>query len=675
MKTATTPKNNYERIIKYCMLIAIYCLSLNGAFAQSVLHITNSDTYACTALANYDKIIVENGAVFQPGTCAITTKELVVHGKLRSGTGKITCETLTIDGGEWESLSAKTITVKYDCRIVNAVIGGAGTPEFAIGGNVVFEGNTTLNESAFTVTGNMEIRGTVDLQSRTGVKRVMGNVLISGFLKHSVGENIEIYGNVTCSGTIENGNYMLLGSNKALYGTMMAITRLDVEGSYTNHGTVEVKETFAGAGTFIQAENALLITHAPAEPAHLIASATGNTVRFMRNGNVTISCSEFYNMECSTTYNLNKTFPIFSLAQNTTILGSLSFTRKCFLNLQNFVLTFPQWNETLIRAVDTAGIIFNSGSIQINEIPSQQSVRIPLYHSNKFQDYAHAKLTNNNEATTNFLLTQLSDYVFVNSEMGSALPFVPVMYEITSQSNNSTLSLYWHNQRETPVFDRNNCRMVFLNDNTWEAFSEKSQAQKGVKDIYYISADYADNASGFTFGITSESFLPVGLTYFTATRLNGQNVLVWETASEHNCDYFVLLKSVDGLHFSPCARIDGTGTSNFAHTYSFHDKEQITCATYYQLAQYDYDGAVWKSKIVSTPAFDSSTTATLIRKSSTQCVLQTPHDEHCFVNDESGRIIDTFQSNTLYNFSHLTPGIYFINAEHSKIVNNRLIVR
>lgn len=674
---------------RFFQIAVVYYLLIYNAFAQeaSLLRIEGTAAYDCAMLAGYNTIIVEPDAEFRPGACNINTGELIVYGKLLSGSGKITCETLTIDGGEWQSLNAETITIHSDFIAKNATIGGI-MPTFSVAGNTVFNGNVTLYDCQLAIEGNMEVNGVVEIQSRTGIKKIKGDVLISGVLNNSANENIEISGNLNCIGTIADGNFTLLGENKGLYGNILA-NRLEVEGSYTNYGTVEIKNSsperipaFTGNGTFIQAENALLTTRAPSSP-ELIASAKGNTVRYVRNAAITINCAEFYNVECSTTYNLTQNFPTFSLAQNTIIYGSLQFTQECFLDLQDYSLIFPKWTEQslLYEHLDIGGIIPGNGMIKIDGVEPNCTVHIPLYHSSEFSDFAHVKLTNHDVETTNFWLTRLHNYITDTSTAdGTNLddsPYISVMYEIASQSENSTISFYWHNQKEVSSFDRNNCRVVFFNEDKWEAFGEKAQAQQSAHDdIYYVSTNYRkNNTNSFIFGIKSETFFPVCLAYFTVTPQQYYNMVTWKTMSEHDCDYFMLLKSVDGVNFSSCARIAGNGSSSFAHTYSFCDKELQRVVTYYQLAQYNYDNTVWKSNIIAALPHENYVPAMLLRKDNRQFVVQTLNSENCFVSDNSGRIVATFVSNTPYDFSNFTQGVYYIYAERSKIFDNCLVVR
>jgi|GEM_PF-1683767 len=92
---------------------------------------------------------------------------------------------------------------------------------------------------------------------------------------------------------------------------------------------------------------------------------------------------------------------------------------------------------------------------------------------------------------------------------------------------------------------------------------------------------------------------PIELISFTGKVLENSNFLQWATATEVNSDYFILLRSLDGHHFIPIASIDAAGNSNTLKSYSFEDNDVKGGVYYYQLAQYDLNGASTYSDIVT----------------------------------------------------------------------------
>ena len=85
--------------------------------------------------------------------------------------------------------------------------------------------------------------------------------------------------------------------------------------------------------------------------------------------------------------------------------------------------------------------------------------------------------------------------------------------------------------------------------------------------------------------------LPVTLLYFKVYCVGKYVALKWETASEINCDYYLVERSTDGISWEGVAYIQGAGNSNEISTYSWVDNfDSKGKALYYRLTQFDYDG-------------------------------------------------------------------------------------
>jgi hypothetical protein len=96
-------------------------------------------------------------------------------------------------------------------------------------------------------------------------------------------------------------------------------------------------------------------------------------------------------------------------------------------------------------------------------------------------------------------------------------------------------------------------------------------------------------------GITT---LPVELVQFEASCGNDGFVeLVWVTASEVNSDRFTIMRSNDGINFTEISTLSAKGNSQQFCTYSYVDRDANSEFTYYQLIEFDKDGATQKSPI------------------------------------------------------------------------------
>ena len=97
------------------------------------------------------------------------------------------------------------------------------------------------------------------------------------------------------------------------------------------------------------------------------------------------------------------------------------------------------------------------------------------------------------------------------------------------------------------------------------------------------------------------SVLPVDLISFQAgySREEDHTHLDWKTASELNCDYFVIERSVDGYTFVELDTVKGSGTTNEASNYTIYDEDPKAGINYYKLRQFDYNGSYEELGIVS----------------------------------------------------------------------------
>ena len=97
--------------------------------------------------------------------------------------------------------------------------------------------------------------------------------------------------------------------------------------------------------------------------------------------------------------------------------------------------------------------------------------------------------------------------------------------------------------------------------------------------------------------LTADNPLPVELLNFNAVMNNRIVDLTWQTASEHNNDFFTVERSADGFNFEPILYKDGAGNSTTLLSYSDKDVQPLEGVSYYRLKQTDFDGAFEYSEI------------------------------------------------------------------------------
>lgn len=96
--------------------------------------------------------------------------------------------------------------------------------------------------------------------------------------------------------------------------------------------------------------------------------------------------------------------------------------------------------------------------------------------------------------------------------------------------------------------------------------------------------------SGLTFTYYPFSILPVTFTQFNATARGNKAFLNWETASETNNDYFTIEHSTNGKLFEETGKIQGAGTSNLIHSYTWLHEKPDEGFNYYRIKQTDFNG-------------------------------------------------------------------------------------
>ena len=82
---------------------------------------------------------------------------------------------------------------------------------------------------------------------------------------------------------------------------------------------------------------------------------------------------------------------------------------------------------------------------------------------------------------------------------------------------------------------------------------------------------------------------------------NSLATIIWETATEHNSDYFILEKSYDGDKYELLSKVTAAGNSNSNKYYSVNDiNPNKKGATYYRLKQFDIGNSDAKfSKVIT----------------------------------------------------------------------------
>jgi hypothetical protein len=166
------------------------------------------------------------------------------------------------------------------------------------------------------------------------------------------------------------------------------------------------------------------------------------------------------------------------------------------------------------------------------------------------------------------------------------------------------------------------------------------------------------------------SGLPILLLSFDGYLNGSVTDLDWATAVEHNNSYFTIEKSRNGENFEFFARVKGAGNSNYLNKYSVTDYDPHYPITYYKLKQFDEDGTMWESKIISVNATKQVSQLTINPNPVDDKItfsLPEIYSSNSYFNiiNSAGQIIFTMNEmseKTEINVSKFPKGIYIINV-------------
>ncbi|WP_170170332.1 IPT/TIG domain-containing protein [Hymenobacter perfusus] len=133
------------------------------------------------------------------------------------------------------------------------------------------------------------------------------------------------------------------------------------------------------------------------------------------------------------------------------------------------------------------------------------------------------------------------------------------------------------------------------NGGAWESIGRSASSGAGAGGTFVagsLTSDAFTSFSDFALASTDPSYalnpLPVELVSFTARRHGSQVRLAWQTAAEHNSQYFEVQRSPDGHSFQKVTTVKAKGT---AARYEAYDPQPLRQGmAYYRLRQVDTDG-------------------------------------------------------------------------------------
>jgi hypothetical protein len=195
---------------------------------------------------------------------------------------------------------------------------------------------------------------------------------------------------------------------------------------------------------------------------------------------------------------------------------------------------------------------------------------------------------------------------------------------------------------------------------------------------------------GKSFNYPKPVTLPVKLLDFTANYLKPNAALNWSTSQEHNFNYFMLERSVDGKNFSQIALVFGAGESDIKLNYSYNDKDLKGRGgvIYYRLKQVDVDGSFTYSSVRLIRLGDEKTSINLTTfpnpvASDLRITLPSSwQNQHLQIDlyNVSGQLVkgmDVANSSQTESISvaSLQKGIYFVEVKNGAETAKQQIVK
>ena len=174
--------------------------------------------------------------------------------------------------------------------------------------------------------------------------------------------------------------------------------------------------------------------------------------------------------------------------------------------------------------------------------------------------------------------------------------------------------------------------------------------------------------TGATSNFTAHALtiLPVIFSSFTATKVDGQALLKWQTAQEENSRDFTIERSQDGSKYISIGTLPAAGNSSTTTNYSFTDPAPATGLNYYRLKEADLDNRFMYSA-VKTVTFATEAaqklTWSIMGGQAAELVLSQGSNEFYTLMDISGKTLAQGQlSSGKVILNQLAGGLYIVKV-------------
>jgi hypothetical protein len=256
-----------------------------------------------------------------------------------------------------------------------------------------------------------------------------------------------------------------------------------------------------------------------------------------------------------------------------------------------------------------------------------------------------------------------------------------------ADSTDNGFNIIYGNVQGTNVYDlyNNTPEPIYAQNNDW-----------GVYDSTLIENHIVHGVDSTQLGIVKfmpfSNSIPVELTSFTASVVDGNVVLNWITATELNNSGFDVERcslSAERQAWGKIGFVTGNGTSTEIHNYSFADQTPVVGNSYYRLKQINFDGTTEYSNIidvtfgaVSEFALDQNYPNPFNPSTKIKYEIKEKSNVELKVFDLLGREIATLINEEKpvgnyeidFNASRLSNGVYFYRLQAGAFVQTRKMI-
>jgi hypothetical protein len=274
----------------------------------------------------------------------------------------------------------------------------------------------------------------------------------------------------------------------------------------------------------------------------------------------------------------------FTLRDNMTFLtsGSLTLGGLPIMGSNNVTLGSA---ISSISGMPTYYFQTNGTGEVIRSLSNTSTLQFPLGNSS----YNPVSITNNSGSVDNFSVRVL-DAIENNSNL-SAATYVNRTWDIGKTTSNTGAGIaFTFNWNAGEIVNGTLANPILNHYGTyWETATGTSTAAAGSPILSLTHTGYMGTFSPFAISDASTP-LPVSMASFNLNCSLEDVELKWQTASEHNSDYFQLETSLDGINWEIVQTIPAAGLSQELLNYSATDLDAARKQKYYRLKQVDFNG-------------------------------------------------------------------------------------